>query len=223
MLNRIKISVKQVQSLLEKSHISTNNYDSRQMPFFNRDQNPVSFEEHKKTYTMEPPTMEPTTIEPEFKLPFQLLALYSLLENDKVECYVNKYWTFMSLDNIKHAHQIYKEHNQHNVVDFAIMYIGMGHCYVAAYDPADNKVFIRRDGGSNGYERQDKFEFLMTYKPKLTDKITLNDFFKIMILLNDEKHIYSTKSLQQFLKYFKNRPEDKPMSVFEIFQYISIN
>ena len=64
-----------------------------------------------------------------------------------------------------------------NVVDFAIRYIGMGHIVACSYDPSDGKIFFRRDGGSNGYERADNWSFIKSYKPEVEKKHDINVWF----------------------------------------------
>ena len=74
-----------------------------------------------------------------------------------------------------------KELEQHRVIDFSLLYIGMGHIIVASIDPIDNKVFFRRDGGSNGFDRVANWDFIKNYTPKIDSKY---DFSKWLNLAN---------------------------------------
>ena len=50
-----------------------------------------------------------------------------------------------------------KEHNYTNFYDIALTYIGMGHILLISYYPTKNNFFFRRDGGSNGYDREEYY------------------------------------------------------------------
>ena len=40
----------------------------------------------------------------------------------------------------------------------------MGHCKAAFYDPQTNMIYYRNDGGSNGWDREERYEALKSYK-----------------------------------------------------------
>ena len=83
----------------------------------------------------------------------------------------------MSLEKIKNRYNLMKEeYKKDNIIDFAFMYIGMGHIIVAAIDTKDKQVFLRRDGGSNGYDREFNLKFIIDYEPKIEDKISFSNW-----------------------------------------------
>ena len=41
----------------------------------------------------------------------------------------------------------------------------MGHCVVVSYVPELAKIFYRKDGGSNGWDRELNFKFSSDYEP----------------------------------------------------------
>lgn len=73
-----------------------------------------------------------------------------------------KEWTFFSLNFIIKRNKIYNENNI-NIIDLGFTYLGLGWIQVAFYDPKINKIVIRKDGGSNDYDRIENFNKLKTY------------------------------------------------------------
>ena len=51
------------------------------------------------------------------------------------------------------------------MLDIAIQYAGMGHIEVLTMDKDTKEFFVRSDGGSNDFEREDYFEKYKTMKP----------------------------------------------------------
>ena len=79
------------------------------------------------------------------------------------------------------------KHYQHDkFVDIGESYMGMGHYCVLAWDRGTRKYFFRHDGGSNGFEREEKEKFFMTklnlederYKDKV---MTFDEVIKTLI------------------------------------------
>ena len=52
----------------------------------------------------------------------------------------------------------------------------MGHVIVLSYHPNTSKFFMRHDGGANGYEREEHYNFYHNYNPE-TDMSTKGIFF----------------------------------------------
>ena len=69
----------------------------------------------------------------------------------------------MSFNDIVNKYNIYLLNNQKKLCDIAIHYLGMGHITVLTYDIKLEKFFFRRDGGSNGYEREINWDFIKNY------------------------------------------------------------
>ena len=63
-------------------------------------------------------------------------------------------------------------------VDLAIKYIGMGHILVLSYDLQHKKVFVDRDGGSNGYDRLDNMTRRMNQDNDMHDMLQFQDWFQ---------------------------------------------
>ena len=102
-------------------------------------------------------------------IPIQLKNMYRIIGNPNIEYYFGE-WILNSLINLKERLNIMLQEGNLNIVDFALRYVGMGHCIICSYDPSDGKIFFRRDGGSNGYERVDNWNFIKSYKPEVEKK-----------------------------------------------------
>ena len=104
-------------------------------------------------------------------IPYKLKVLFKIIGNPKREFYTNKNlpasWTVFSLDKIVNTLvPMYQSENQLRAIDFAMISIGMGHIIVASVDPQTKKIYYRHDGGSNGYDRIENFNFACKYLPK---------------------------------------------------------
>ena len=125
-----------------------------------------------------------------------LKNMYRIIGNPYVEYYFGD-WILQSLMNVQDRLNIMLQEGNMNVVDFAIRYIGMGHIVVCSYDPSDGKIFFRRDGGSNGYERFDRWNFIKSYKPEVKKKHNIS-----MWLNKVEEEYDSEKYKEQPWLYF---------------------
>ena len=63
----------------------------------------------------------------------------------------------LSLDEAREQYEDYCDHNQFNVFNIAYRYRGMGHVEVLSCNLYNHLLFLRYDGGSNGYERADNY------------------------------------------------------------------
>lgn len=120
------------------------------------------------------------------KLGLSTRILYSFIGENK-EFFINDF-TFLTLQ------QIHKRINNYDYFyDIALKYAGMGHVIVLAYHPKTNKYFLRHDGGANGYERENYYNFYKNYNPandnsikgiffdfEINKLITFNEFIKIL-------------------------------------------
>ena len=119
--------------------------------------------------------------------PDELKELYILINNIKNE-YVVSYWVIKSLSDVIEDFMIMKEFSENKIIDFASTYIGMGWVYMIAYDPTSKSFFIRRDGGSNGWDREENFRFICNYKAQEDNHVDFNyvlDVFSGKINLSD--------------------------------------
>ena len=166
-LNKLRDMCKYLKNILEKAKYSSENYDSSREPFFNRNKS-FNLDEIDKTKELKDIN--------QLSLPFELNTIFKIIGNNNLECYLD-YWTIMSLEKIKNRYNLMKEeYKKDNIIDFAFMYIGMGHILVAAIDTKDKQVFIRRDGGSNYYDREYNLKFIIDYEPKIEDKISFSNW-----------------------------------------------
>ena len=117
----------------------------------------------------------------------ELKQLYYMIGSQDKEYCING-WAILSLNDVCNDHELMKEYTDNNIVDFARMNIGMGHYYMCAYDPRTSNYFVRRDGGSNVYDREINFNFFCSYVAQ-TDKHF--DFQYLLDILNDKYNIYS--------------------------------
>jgi hypothetical protein len=94
------------------------------------------------------------------KLHFSTRILYSFIGDNK-EYQINDF-TFFTLREAQKRMNNYKY-----FYDIALKYAGMGHVLVLSFHPNTNKFFVRHDGGANGYEREDHYNFYLNYNPEI--------------------------------------------------------
>jgi len=111
-------------------------------------------------------------------IPPPLARLYKIMGHPAREYYFGD-WIFMSLDKIITMKNAKEKEGQMNVVDFAVLYMGMGHCIIAAMDPRDDKIFYRHDGGSNGWEREDNFKNIVKYESNNGQKFSFKHWMNL--------------------------------------------
>lgn len=140
-----------VQELLKNSKLSDENYDSTIEPFFMKRGNNDYIMNYKDLPQL------PESLNRHIKI------FYTLLGNPDVEVYIGDY-TFMSLIKCLENYNEYCLNQQTSVFDIAYRYEGMGHITVMSCDLNNHLLFERRDGGSNGYDREDNYNELLKYK-----------------------------------------------------------
>jgi hypothetical protein len=116
----------------------------------------------------------------------ELKQLYYMIGSQDKEYNING-WAILSLNDVCNDHELMKEYTDNNIVDFARLYVGMGHYYMCAYDPRTSNYFVRRDGGSSGHDRELNFNFFCTYvaqEDKHFDFQYLLDIFNDIYNLN---------------------------------------
>ena len=86
---------------------------------------------------------------------------YRKIKSVTQEIYI-KEWKLFSIDNIYKFILNYRENNI-LVTNIGLKYYGMGHCKFAFYDPQTNMIYYRHDGGSNGFDRKERYEALKNY------------------------------------------------------------
>ena len=75
-------------------------------------------------------------------------------------------------------------YDQKNVFDIGFQYIGLGHIEVLSCDLTNHLLFKRRDGGSNGWDREDNYKDLMNYKTGDSEYIYFNEWKKELFTCN---------------------------------------
>ena len=140
-----------VEELLKSAKLSDEKYDSTKEPFFMKGDN----DEYVMNYKDLPQI--PKSLNRHIKI------FYTLVGNPDKEVYIGDY-TFMSLTKCLENYSEYCKNNQTSVFDIAYRYEGMGHVTVISCDLNNHLLFERRDGGSNGYDREDNFQALLNYK-----------------------------------------------------------
>ena len=117
-----------------------------------------------------------------------IILIYQIFAQPQKEIYLGE-WTILSLEQALEIYKSYCNEGQKNVFDIGYRYIGMGHIVVCSYDPSDGKIFFRRDGGSNGYERFDRWNFIKSYKPEVKKKHNISMWLnKVEEEYNSEKY-----------------------------------
>ena len=151
---------KEIYEFVQSGKKGAENYDSSMEPFMKT--NEVSNGE------IDFNTSDVNKILEKLPLKGYLKTLYQIIGNKKIEYYFEK-WILLSLDKVTYIYNNYSLKNQTKIIDFAVIYGGMGHCIVCSYVPKFDKIYFRHDGGSNGYERDDHFNFACNYNPKESD------------------------------------------------------
>ena len=115
-------------------------------------------------------------------LPELLYRIYLLLDENEREFSYNTF-TFMSINEIAQRFKAFQETNQRHICDFAVSYYGLGHIMVLSWNLATQTFILRRDGGSNDYDRRDNTEFIVKYDATQTPpekQIKMCDLFQTL-------------------------------------------
>lgn len=161
-----------VEELLRDAKISDENYDSTIEPFFMKRGN----DDYVMNYKDLPELPE--------SLNRHIKIFYTLVGNPDIEVYIGDY-TFMSLTKCLENHRDYCKNDQTSVFDIAYRYEGMGHVTVISCDLNNHLLFERRDGGSNGYDREDNYKALLNYKTGDKKYFYFNQFKRKLMNHND--------------------------------------
>ena len=70
--------------------------------------------------------------------------------------------------------------DQKNVFDIGFRYLGLGHLEILSCDLTNHLLFFRRDGGSNGWDREDNYKDLMNYKTGDNEYMYFHELKKII-------------------------------------------
>ena len=100
-----------------------------------------------------------------------LYYIYLYIGQDNLEFRLHNY-VFFSLTEVERRYNIFCDNDQTKICDLALTYLGMGHVKVLSFDVSSKMIYTRHDGGANGYERDDHWNFcksldMTQYKGKL--------------------------------------------------------
>ena len=146
-----KKQVLSVQEFLDKSIMSNEGHDSTLEPFFMGNKNCDLEMDYKDLPEI------PQSLNRHIKI------MYELIGNPNIEVYLGS-WTIMSLTKSLENYNQYCNDGQEKVFDIAFQYAGMGHIIVLSCDLNNHLLFKRRDGGSNGWDREANYNELLNYK-----------------------------------------------------------
>lgn len=100
-------------------------------------------------------------------LPKILYNMYLILDSNKREFTYNIF-SFFSINEIVERYNINIKDNQHDICDLACSHYGMGHIIVLSWNSKKSTFILRRDGGSNDYDRIDNRNFIVNYDAQST-------------------------------------------------------
>ena len=113
-------------------------------------------------------------------MPELLYRIYLLLDENEREFSYNTF-TFFSVNEIEQRFNAIQGTKQKNICDLAVSYYGLGHIMVLSWNIATKTFIIRRDGGSNDYDRQKNSEYIVNYDATQTPvekQISMENLFE---------------------------------------------
>jgi hypothetical protein len=150
-------------------------------PFFS----PIKDEDASIEDVINRPTKDNTYIidlATQIDLPRQLYNIYLMIDSNKREFSYDTF-SFFSIDEINKRYNNFKANNQNDICDLACKYYGMGHIIVLSWNIKRKAFILRRDGGSNDYDRRDNNNFIINYDGNSTPetkRIPSDKLFKIL-------------------------------------------
>ena len=144
-LEQKKRSIQKILSVLNKSAISEEGYDSTKKPFF--------LAGNIKDFVMDYKQIDGI---PQ-RLNRNIALIYKIIGSPKKEVYIGN-WTLLSLEKASERYEAFCKDGQKNVFDIGYRYMGMGHVEVISCDLETHLLFYRPDGGSNGYDREANYK-----------------------------------------------------------------
>ncbi len=160
-----KRDIENILIKLSGSKMSSGNYDSTKVGFFSQDSKRVPFEIGNKSLPRMPD-----------ELNRNIQLIYKLIGDPDKEVYLEE-WTILSLNQVLERFSELQLKNQDRVFDIAIRYAGMGHIDVLSCDLQTHKLFIRNDGGANGWEREFHYRELLTLDPSIKPQMYFQEWF----------------------------------------------
>ena len=164
--------IDKIMKLLNKSTISSENFDSTQYPFFQKEKENNFYKDNKIINNL------PHDLNNNIKL------IYYLLGNPDKEIYLAE-WTIMSVNKTLSVYEEKCKSGQYNVFDFGFRYLGLGHIEMICCDLKSHLLFYRIDGGSNEHDRIYRFKEIIEKSTDDFDKFYFSDWFYNIKFDND--------------------------------------
>lgn len=114
-----------------------------------------------------------------FNFPMKLKLFWLILGNVNDEIKTPEF-TIMDLKKIESQKDTYS-----GFIDIGVRYAGMGHVIVLSLDMESGKLFLRMDGGSNGFDREDNWRFYQNKKPSVDFKKNLFTMDVVLDIIKD--------------------------------------
>ena len=189
-INNINSRKNKILEILKNARVSSDSYDSSQQPFFapnpETELNITSTRNNENKNTeirnteIRNTEIRNTEIIDLSMLPEgvnrNIILLYQIFNEKNKEIYLNN-WTIMSINKAMEFYNYYCENNQSTIFDIAHQYIGMGHIRVLSCDLKTHLLFVRPDGGSNGFDREHNFTNLIKNGPSSYKQFFFSDWF----------------------------------------------
>lgn len=96
-----------------------------------------------------------------YEFPNELTDMYNGLKMS-IEIKIENAILF-SLNKMFDLMKMCRSYGQNEFIDIGCSYMGMGHIQLLSWHKLLHKFFIRNDGGSNGYEREDNFKYYIMH------------------------------------------------------------
>lgn len=142
---------------------------SSQMPFFNIERDNNSLEKiiinNKRELNNEIPN----------SLNRNIKGIYQYFVSDDEELYLYD-WIFFSINEAIDIYKNYCSQGRSDVFDIAYRYLGLGHIRMLSCDLNSHLLFIRMDGGANGFDREINYKNLIKNGSKDYPKINFTQW-----------------------------------------------
>lgn len=113
----------------------------------------------------------PESINRNFKL------LHEIIGNPEKELYINE-WIILSTNDVVKQYKTYCEEGQNNIVNLAYRYLGLGHVEVLSCNLYNHLLFLRRDGGSNDWDRKANHNEIVNFNYRKYDYFYFTKWYK---------------------------------------------
>jgi hypothetical protein len=156
-----------IYDVLKKGKISDENYNSIEEYFFIKsDSKKFNMEFSNNTFNKKIP----------LGLNRNVCLIYKIFGNPLKEIYLGN-WIIFSLKNALEQYEDYKKHNQNNIFNIGYRYLGLGNIEIISCDLSSHLLFLRPDGGSNGYDREYHYNKIIKEGSKGYNQMFFSEWF----------------------------------------------